>query len=919
MFLRILLAVLLILVLKYVRSLVRFLVHVQKQRRATQKMAGPESLPLIGCIHKMPTNHAELLQWLVAESHKALDRGDSCLKIWFGPKLVVIPLENDSAITSSAVETVKGEDYEFFKQWLGNSILLGSGERWHRMRRLITPAFHFAKIEEYVEAMDLHTRKMIDLLLKRSADCEQEVDVYPFIKFCSLDIIADCAMGVQLNAQEDSSQPYVIKERMETFSDEKRSEAEGSGKKRLNFLDLMLENQSENRITMEDLRAETDTFLFAGHDTTTHAVSWTMWCLATHPDVQERLHAEIVEHFGDSDAELHTPKIKKLKYLDQVFKEALRRFAPVPLLQRTTQNEVQMGAHTIPAGTSIGMAPFLLHHNPKVFEQPERFDPDRFAAGREYPPNQFIPFLSGPRNCIGQKFAIRAAKILIAHLTFNFRFSTPHKMEDNIPLPEVVLKPSLGVPVTLSMPSNAADILDFMVVEAQKALEKGESVMKMWVGPKLLVIPVNHEAVRAITSSSTEIDKGEDYRFFEQWLGPAILLGSGERWHRTRKMVTPAFHFAKIEEYVEAMDLHTRTMIQVLHEKPDGKELDLYPVIKNCSLDIIADTAFGVELNAQRNEDQPYVKAVERFCHLGFRRFANPLYSLFGGIGWKLMGYEAETERTLQVLHGFAKNVVQERMDAFNDLKKNQIEVVEKKRLNFLDLLLELQTESRIGEKEIEEECNTFLFAGHDTTSHAVSWTVWCLATHPAVQERLYAELIEHFGHSDAELHTPKIKELKYFDQVFKESLRRFAPVPMAQRYLQRDLEMDGHTIPARTTITISPFLLHHNQKASHPCSKTRCVSTPNALRPTGSTRRTPTFPSRPDLAIASASSFKDLSLTSFIAGQKFAIREAKIMIAHLIYNFRFSTTHKLEDNKPMSEVVLKPSIGLPVAIHPRH
>ncbi|KAI6221468.1 hypothetical protein M3Y99_01540700 [Aphelenchoides fujianensis] len=503
MFLRILLAILLIVVLKYVRALVRFLAHVQKQRRATEKMAGPESLPLIGCIHKMPTNHAELLQWLVAESHKALERGDSCLKIWFGPKLVVIPLENDSvrAITSSAVETVKGEDYEFFKQWLGNSILLGSGERWHRMRRLITPAFHFAKIEEYVEAMDLHTRKMIDLLLRRSADCEQEVDVYPFIKFCSLDIIADCAMGVQLNAQEDSSQPYVkavekynylgflrsfrpefflfngffwkllgyeaqaqkalrvlksfsekvIKERMETFSDEKRSEAEGGGKKRLNFLDLMLENQSENRITMEDLRAETDTFLFAGHDTTTHAVSWTIWCLATHPAVQERLHAEIVEHFGDSDAELHTPKIKELKYLDQVFKEALRRFAPVPLLQRTTQNEVQMGEHTIPAGTSIGMAPFLLHHNPKVFEQPERFDPDRFAAGREYPPNQFIPFLSGPRNCIGQKFAIRAAKILIAHLIFNFRFSTPHKMEDNIPLPEVVLKPSLGVPVTLAV------------------------------------------------------------------------------------------------------------------------------------------------------------------------------------------------------------------------------------------------------------------------------------------------------------------------------------------------------------------------------------------------------------------------------------------------------------------------------------
>jgi hypothetical protein len=101
-------------------------------------------------------------------------------------------------------------------------------------------------------------------------------------------------------------------------------------------------------------------------------------------------------------------------------------------------------------------------------------------------------------------------------------------------------------------------LLRFLIDEMNIVLNKGESVMRMWIGPKLMVFPLDAEAVRVITSSTTEIDKGDDYGFLEQWLGQALLTGTGDYWFKMRRMATPAFHFAKLEEYVEVMDSNTR-------------------------------------------------------------------------------------------------------------------------------------------------------------------------------------------------------------------------------------------------------------------------------------------------------------------------------------------------------------------------
>ncbi|KAI6192930.1 hypothetical protein M3Y99_01903300 [Aphelenchoides fujianensis] len=363
--------------------------------------------------------------------------------------------------------------------------------------------------------------------------------------------------------------------------------------------------------------------------------------------------------------------------------------------------------------------------------------------------------------------------------------------------------------------------------------------MKFIIGKWVVVLPLDHLALKNVMNSTTEITKGKDYRFFEKWLGPGLLLGDGERWHKTRKLVTPAFHFSKIEEYAETMDAHARTLVEILSAKANGEVVDLYNPLKLCALDIIADTTMGVQLQAQQKSDQPYVQAVEKFNYYACNTPADWV--------WKWFGYQKETDEAVEVLHAFTNNVIKERMKIFKDEQENRESSV-KHRPNFLDLMLHLQDSEKLSKDHLREEVDTIMFAGHDTTSHYLSWFMWSMATHPEIQQRVYEEIVDHFGHSDAEFGTSRVKELK---QIFEHPLK-FDPS-----------RFEGKEYPPLSFIPFS-------------AGPRNCV------------------------------------------GQRFATLEAKIVICHLLYNFKLETDLKLEDNPILFEVVLRPTRGVPVRLTKR-
>ncbi|XP_032789240.2 cytochrome P450 4c3 [Daphnia magna] len=226
-------------------------------------------------------------------------------------------------------------------------------------------------------------------------------------------------------------------------------------KERLAFLDLLIKASETNPdFNDDDIREEVDTVMFAGHDTTASAMTWFLYCIARHPEYQQLVMDEVDQVFGeDMERPCTTQDAAELKYLECCIKETLRLYPSVPAVMRCLTEDVDIGGYKLPAGVSVALMIYGMHHSPLVYPDPEAFKPERFlpenSIGRH--PYAFIPFSAGPRNCIGQKYGILETKIVLANLMRRFRFSVADSSQPMIiPSSEIVLKPKHGVPLIVS-------------------------------------------------------------------------------------------------------------------------------------------------------------------------------------------------------------------------------------------------------------------------------------------------------------------------------------------------------------------------------------------------------------------------------------------------------------------------------------
>ncbi|CAI4225168.1 unnamed protein product [Auanema sp. JU1783] len=221
---------------------------------------------------------------------------------------------------------------------------------------------------------------------------------------------------------------------------------ENHGTKQKAFLDLMLFMQKENKLSDEDIREEVDTFMFEGHDTTASSIGFTLWWLGQKPECHRLVQEEVDQIFGDSDRMPTTEDIKKMIYLEKCIKESLRLMPSVPLLARRLEEDVDMKYCTLPKGMTVVVAPMACQRDPREFEFPDDFHPEHFDFEKtvKRDPYSYIPFSAGPRNCIGQKFAILEEKIVLSYVLRYFNVETEVPAPGNRPIPEIILKPTLG-------------------------------------------------------------------------------------------------------------------------------------------------------------------------------------------------------------------------------------------------------------------------------------------------------------------------------------------------------------------------------------------------------------------------------------------------------------------------------------------
>lgn len=221
-------------------------------------------------------------------------------------------------------------------------------------------------------------------------------------------------------------------------------------KRNLDFLDILLFARMKNGSSLsdKDLRAEVDTFMFEGHDTTASGISWILYALASHPEHQQRCRQEIQSLLGDG-ASITWDHLDQMPYTTMCIKESLRLYPPVPIIGRELSKPIAFpDGRSLPKGIHVSLNIYALHHNPKVWPDPEVFDPSRFARGSDSHSHAFLPFSGGSRNCIGKHFAMNELKVAVALTLLRFELEAD-PLQVPIPLQKIVLDSKNGIHLLL--------------------------------------------------------------------------------------------------------------------------------------------------------------------------------------------------------------------------------------------------------------------------------------------------------------------------------------------------------------------------------------------------------------------------------------------------------------------------------------
>jgi cytochrome P450 len=364
------------------------------------------------------------------------------------------------------------------KRFLGEGLLTSEGEFHRRQRRLSQPAFHRQRMNAYAEVMARsgaitrdrwQTGETVDIAQEMmrvtlaivgktlfDADVESEAaEIRRALTDIMLlfDRITSPFPNLLMKLPLPSNFRFLkAKKRLDATIYRIINEHRASGTDRGDLLSMLLMAQDEEGdgggMTDVQLRDEAMTIFLAGHETTANALAWTWYLLAQHPEVEARLHQEI-----DAQLEGRLPDaddFARLKYTEKVFAEAMRLYPPAWAMGRQALSDYPIDKYIVPAGSIILMSPWVMHHDPRYYPDPFKFDPERWTppAREARPKFSYFPFGGGPRVCIGEGFAWMEGVLLIATIAqhWSMRLAAGEKVE---PKPMITLRPRGGMRMTL--------------------------------------------------------------------------------------------------------------------------------------------------------------------------------------------------------------------------------------------------------------------------------------------------------------------------------------------------------------------------------------------------------------------------------------------------------------------------------------
>ncbi|KAJ6637667.1 Cytochrome P450 4d2 [Pseudolycoriella hygida] len=444
--------------------------YVRNKRKfdLVDEFPGPRLMPFIGNAYNYAAKSSEDVIKLILESHKTYGQSYRTkiyneATIWTSDLKIIssILVNNTKAITKSPL-------YNFLKPWLGEGLLTGTGKKWRAERKVMAPMFHSKYFEYFVHVFNRHGENLVNKL--KSYEDGDAVDIISLIYLTALDSICEIGCGEQIDALNNSDSEYVqaVTETINQFSsdairrrrayllDNKSKDDVGDDDvaNKIVFIDLLLQGSADGKPLDDDaILDQVNTLTFNGRNSSPVAIAFVLYALGQHIDVQQTLFKEIKYVFGsDKSDPITIQQLQELPYLDSVIKEAMRLYPPIPAVARYIEEDIRLDdGRYIPAATSLAMTLFVAFRDPSAFPEPNEFNPDRFdlngGVSSRIDPFAFIPFSSGPRNCIGQRYALLLIKTVVVQILRNYEIVS--KGEAPILFPQIVLRSKNGVQIGL--------------------------------------------------------------------------------------------------------------------------------------------------------------------------------------------------------------------------------------------------------------------------------------------------------------------------------------------------------------------------------------------------------------------------------------------------------------------------------------
>ena len=377
---------------------------------------------------------------------------------------------------------VKGRVLRANRHVFGEGLLTSEGDFWLRQRRLVQPAFHRAQLASYAETMveyaqrmlegwrggeerDVHQemlRLTLEIVVKTLFDADVTRDAQDVGK--SLELLLELGANFRRTLFIPHWMPTPTNLRIkreiafiESILYRIIGERRASGRDTGDLLSMLLHVQDEDgsRMTDKQLRDETITLFLAGHETTASSLSWTWWLLARNPAVEAKLHAELDEVLGGRPPSLED--LAGLPYTGNVITESLRLYPPAWGLARVAVENHELAGYPVKKGMGVAMAQWVVHRDTRWFAAPEEFRPERWEGDfiKRIPRFAYFPFGGGPRQCIGNSFALMETTLILATVAqkYRLRLVPDHPV---VPLASITLRPRYGVRVMLELRQGSA-------------------------------------------------------------------------------------------------------------------------------------------------------------------------------------------------------------------------------------------------------------------------------------------------------------------------------------------------------------------------------------------------------------------------------------------------------------------------------